>query len=596
MLARSWPLLATLLLTAGAVSAQPPAAPDPGLPKVVLIGDSIRQGYAPFVAKRLEGKAIVFNPEKNGGDSNSVRAHVDEWMIDQKPAVIHFNAGLHDLRFTKETGRHQVEVDAYAVALRQIVDRLRKETTAGVVFANITPVIDERYNRKPDQMVTRHQADVLKYNAASEQVMRESGVPVNDLHWVVEQGGTAELLGGDGVHFTRVGYERLAEAVADSILRQLAIVQFPGTLPQPGTPEDTKRYQQAEAERDALVPEAFKKLPVPAFPVPVSTAEWSTRRPEVLKIVRDSLGDQPPRPDPKMARLVTRELRPGYILERVTIPNGIDGEVTAIVLVPEKRKSPAPAVLWLHSSTPDKNGVLAPNQNGGAEPLGEVLVKKGYIVMAPDACWYGDRSQQAPTSRDEYYRRGDGTSFRTAQDVLHKYHTLFGRTLWGMFVRDDQIALDYLANRPEVDKTRIGATGISMGSTRTWWLAAVDERIAAAAGVACMTRYQNLIAHGELRSHGVYYFGQGLLKHFDTEGVFALVAPRPLLMLTGDLDRGSPVDGVRDLEREVTRVYDAIGAKERFRNVIYPDTGHVYTEQMRAEVLGWFDRWLTPEK
>jgi len=170
-----------------------------------------------------------------------------------------------------------------------------------------------------------------------------------------------------------------------------------------------------------------------------------------------------------------------------------------------------------------------------------------------------------------------------------------GRTLWGMFVRDDQVALDYLCTRPEVDASRIGATGMSMGSTRAWWLAAVDERVAAVVAVACLTRYQNLIAHGELRAHGVYYFASGLLKHFDTEGVLALIAPRPFLALTGDLDAGSPADGVRALERSVGGTYQALGAGDRFRSILYPEVGHAYTPEMRAEMLAWFGRWLRPE-
>ena len=48
---------------------------------------------------------------------------------------------------------------------------------------------------------------------------------------------------------------------------------------------------------------------------------------------------------------------------------------------------------------------------------------------------------------------------RAAQESLHKLDLWFGRTLWGRFVRDDRIALDYLCSRPEVDGTRIGATG-----------------------------------------------------------------------------------------------------------------------------------------
>jgi dienelactone hydrolase len=168
----------------------------------------------------------------------------------------------------------------------------------------------------------------------------------------------------------------------------------------------------------------------------------------------------------------------------------------------------------------------------------------------------------------------------------------FGRTLWGMFVRDDQVALDYLCTRPEVDARRIGTTGMSMGSTRAWWLAALDERIACTVAIACLTRYQNLIAHGQLRAHGIYYFVNGLLKHFDTEGVLALLAPRPFLALTGDLDSGSPADGIRALEDRVGRVYAALDAPSRFRNVLYPNVGHTVTPEMRRETLAWFDRWL----
>jgi dienelactone hydrolase len=161
-------------------------------------------------------------------------------------------------------------------------------------------------------------------------------------------------------------------------------------------------------------------------------------------------------------------------------------------------------------------------------------------------------------------------------------------------VRDDQIALDYLAGRPEVDRSRIGATGMSMGSTRAWWLAAVDERIAAVVGVACLTRYQHLIAHGQLRQHGIYYFTNGLLKNFDTEGVLALIAPRPCLALTGDLDAGSPADGIRVLEEKVGRIYGLLDAPYHFKSIIYKDVGHAYTAEMRVETLAWFARWFRP--
>jgi len=294
----------------------------------------------------------------------------------------------------------------------------------------------------------------------------------------------------------------------------------------------------------------------------------------------------PPRPSPPRARVVTRERHPGFLVEKLALDNGLDGEIAALFVSPAGRSDKVPAILWLHSSTPDKNQVLIPNTNGGETSLAEAFTTAGYAVLAPDAYWHGDRLGTGPSGAVE--------TGLAEQQSLHKLHLWFGRTLWGLFVRDDQIALDYLTTRPEVDADRIGATGISMGSTRAWWLAAVDERVAATVGVACLTRYQNLIAHGELRAHGVYYFVNGLLKHFDTEGVLALIAPRPYLALTGDLDAGSPADGIRELERITAATYSALGAGDRFRNVLYPEVGHSYIPEMRAEMLAWFDRWLHP--
>ncbi|WZP00238.1 GDSL-type esterase/lipase family protein [Isosphaeraceae bacterium EP7] len=560
--------------------------PGPELPKVVLIGDSIRLGYAPKVAERLSGKAVVVSPPENGGDSANVLEHLDDWVLKQKPDVVHLNCGLHDLKRAKKDGRHQVELDRYAENLRRIVARVREETDAALVFADTTPILDVRHaNRGAD--FDRTEADVRQYNASAIAVMGEFGVPVHDLHWVIEQGGTETLLGPDGTHYTAAGSDRLAEAVADCVLRQLTVRRY-RPLPRPASgPQAAEEYGKATARRDAIVPEAYRRLKFGEFRIPGNSVTWDEQRPAVLRAVLDSLGELPPRPSPPVVRTISRELRPGYTLDKVAISNGVDGEVSALMLVPSVRKGPVPAVLWLHSSTPDKTQVIIPGTNGGAEPLGEVLVRAGYAVLSPDSYWHGDRAGSGPS--------GTAESGRTEQEDLFKVNLWLGRTLWGMFVRDDQVALDYLCSRPEVDANRIGATGMSMGSTRAWWLAAVDDRVKTVAAVACLTRYQNLIAHGELRAHGVYYFVNGLLKHFDTEGVLALIAPRPFLALTGELDAGSPADGVRALERAVGGTYQALGANDRFRSVLYPEVGHAYTPEMRSEMLAWFARWLRPE-
>src|SRR5438105_2286570 len=71
------------------------AAGKDGLPRVVLIGDSIRLGYAPLVAEKLTGKAVIISPMENGGDSSNVLKNLDAWVIKAKPTLVHLNCGLH---------------------------------------------------------------------------------------------------------------------------------------------------------------------------------------------------------------------------------------------------------------------------------------------------------------------------------------------------------------------------------------------------------------------------------------------------------------------------------------------------------------------
>ena len=145
-----------------------------------------------------------------------------------------------------------------------------------------------------------------------------------------------------------------------------------------------------------------------------------------------------------------------------------------------------------------------------------------------------------------------------------KFFLWTGRSLWGMIVRDDLMALDYLCSRPEVDASRVGVTGISMGATRTWWIMALDERPKTGVAVGCLTRYQNLIQNEGLKYHGIYYFVPQMLRHFDTEAVVALAAPRP--------------------------IYALYGKETAFENLLYPGVGHVYLPEMWQKTLAWMDK------
>ena len=173
------------------------------------------------MAKLLEGKAIVISAKPNGEDSGNVLKNLDEWVIKEKPDVVHLNAGLHDLKQTDKG--YQVPLDQYEKNLKAILDRIRKETKATIVFATSTPIIDNLHAQRKAGF-DRFEADVQKYNSAAVSVMKQAGVPVNDLHALVESRGRDKVMGPDGTHYTQEGYEMLAAAVTSEISRQLSVV------------------------------------------------------------------------------------------------------------------------------------------------------------------------------------------------------------------------------------------------------------------------------------------------------------------------------------------------------------------------------------
>jgi len=325
-------------------------------------------------------------------------------------------------------------------------------------------------------------------------------------------------------------------------------------------------------------------------PPPESLQAWEARRKELRRKLWELFGDLPPLLTPEV-KVTGKESRPGYTLERFTFPNGVGDTVFGYVLVPEGRTGRGPAILYNHYHggryQQGKEELLIPAFADGGHNLhtGEELVRAGYVVLAIDAYAFGERQFHGPGGAED---QGGQT-----EQSLFKMFLWQGRSLWGMMVRDDILALNYLVTRPEVDPQRIAAMGMSMGSTRTWWLAALDDRIKVAVTVACLTRYQDLIATGKLHCHGIYYFVPGMLKEkIDTESVVGLIAPRPLLTLTGDQDDGSPASGVRTINGFQERLYRLYGKAENFRGVLYPGLGHVYTPEMWQETLQWLKKHL----
>jgi acyl-CoA thioesterase-1 len=189
-----------------------PVAEQPGLPRVLIIGDSISVGYTLPVRKLLASEANVQRIPMNGGTSGNGVFQMEAWLGKQKWDVIHFNFGLHDLKRMSD-GEPQVPLALYERYLRLFVARL-KLTGAKLIFATTTPVPDGPVSppRKPE--------DVAAYNAAALRVMNESGIAIDDLY-AFALPRLKEIQRPVNVHFTDAGSEALARQVAASIRKAL---------------------------------------------------------------------------------------------------------------------------------------------------------------------------------------------------------------------------------------------------------------------------------------------------------------------------------------------------------------------------------------
>lgn len=191
------------------------------LTQVLIIGDSISVGYTAPLQEILKDTAIVTHNPGNAQHSAFGLENLDSWLGDTKWDVIHFNHGLHDLKYvdsngkssrTKENAHVQIPLDEYRENMEGIVARLKK-TGAALIFATTTP-FPESVNP------FRIPADVEKYNAVALEVMKNHGVAVNDLcTFVLPQ--LTSLQRPKNVHFTEEGSKALAQEVAKHILRAI---------------------------------------------------------------------------------------------------------------------------------------------------------------------------------------------------------------------------------------------------------------------------------------------------------------------------------------------------------------------------------------
>jgi len=189
------------------------------LPAILILGDSISIGYTPFLTELLQAKAEVRRPNENCQGSTRGVERIDTWLGEVQWDLIHFNFGLHDIKHVHPlSGENssdpahllQADLETYKKNLTRIIERM-KRTGAKLIFATTTPV--------PEKTAWRDAGAEIPYNEAAVQIAHEHGIIINDLHAFCLP-ILNEIQLPANVHFRPEGYKRLAEKVAEVILRE----------------------------------------------------------------------------------------------------------------------------------------------------------------------------------------------------------------------------------------------------------------------------------------------------------------------------------------------------------------------------------------
>lgn len=245
-----------------------------------------------------------------------------------------------------------------------------------------------------------------------------------------------------------------------------------------------------------------------------------------------------------------------------------------------------------HATKPLPAIICLPGTNGTRQQLTDAELK---LSPPPRTGWARALAREGFLTISLDYRGSDARQQNIFTDAVREQ--LAGRSYMGLLVYEVMRAVDYLQTRPDVDPTRIGITGFSLGGATSWYAAAADPRlrviVPVCGGAGTYDAVLNSPAH--TRYHSQYFYPAGFLQTFpnDQPELFAALAPRPVLIVGREQDQGMPVAGLRKLEQSVSAAYRKHGVPERFAVHLTPGD-HNYSEEMLAQVKQWFTRFLKP--
>ncbi len=264
------------------------------------------------------------------------------------------------------------------------------------------------------------------------------------------------------------------------------------------------------------------------------------------------------------------------VVERLQFrgPSGV--VIGGLLMRPANRPGALPAVLLAHAH--GNRYDIGANELTDGRPAwvsapGPALARAGYICLCIDMPTFGTRA-------------------RVSESAAAKAALWYGRTLFGQMLGEQTGALQWLAGRSDVDASRIGVLGISMGATLGYFLAALAPQIAAVAQLCCYADFATLVETGAHDLHGHYLTIPGLLAATSTGAIAGLVAPRPQLICVGLEDPLTPPLAIERAFAQTSAAYQAAGAGNAVTLWAEPGSGHRETPIMRERMLAFFGQHL----
>ncbi len=318
-----------------------------------------------------------------------------------------------------------------------------------------------------------------------------------------------------------------------------------------------------------------------------SAAELQRWRRALVRKLKSLTGYDTMVPTPLRPKITEQIRCDGYVRQRVEIQTEPHVRMPLYVLLPESGQRFAPVIAPHGHASGGKLAVagirtrraIAKTIREHNYDYGVQLVREGFAVFCPDARGFGER-QEFPSNVDILNS--------SCQWINHMAYPL-GQTVTGMWTWDLHRLIDYIETRPDCDAKRLGCAGLSGGGLQTLWATALDRRIRCAVISGYFYGYKQSLL--EQYTNCSCNFVPNLYEHVDMGDIGALIAPRPLMIETGDEDNLNGRDNHRNVKshfpitRRAYRLCDATGALKH-RVFHGPHRWH------GVEAIPWLKRWL----